>query len=137
MKLTGGKTCPSATFSTTNPIWTDPGSNPGLRSGRPATNRLSHGTADDLELKYNIFFSEIHICHLSTGKYPQTVEEICHKYTFITIHISGICSILFLKFLPHMHQLTFFSYFLAISKHLNFFFLNVTFYIPLVARVTF
>jgi hypothetical protein len=47
MKLTGenrstrGKTCSSATLSTTNPIWTDPG----LRGGRPATNRLSHGTA--------------------------------------------------------------------------------------------
>jgi hypothetical protein len=38
------KICPSATLSTTNPTWTDPGSNPGLRSGRPATNRLSHGT---------------------------------------------------------------------------------------------
>jgi hypothetical protein len=39
------KTCPSATLSTTNPTWTEPGSNAGLRSGRPATNRLSHGTA--------------------------------------------------------------------------------------------
>jgi hypothetical protein len=28
-------------LSTTNPTWTDPGSNPGLRGGRPATNRLS------------------------------------------------------------------------------------------------
>jgi hypothetical protein len=27
----GGKTCPTATLSTTNPTWTDPGSNPGLR----------------------------------------------------------------------------------------------------------
>jgi hypothetical protein len=51
MKLTGknrstrGKTCPSATLSTTNPTWTDPGSNPGFRDGRPATNRLSHGSA--------------------------------------------------------------------------------------------
>jgi hypothetical protein len=51
MKLTGengstrGKTYPCATFSTTNPTWTDPGSNPGLRGERPATNRLSHGTA--------------------------------------------------------------------------------------------
>jgi hypothetical protein len=48
MKLTGenrstrGKTCPSTTSSTT---WTDLGSNPGLRGGRPATNSLSHGTA--------------------------------------------------------------------------------------------
>jgi hypothetical protein len=41
----GAKTCPSATLSSTNPTWTDPGSNPGLRSGRPAANRLSHGTA--------------------------------------------------------------------------------------------
>jgi hypothetical protein len=51
MKLTGEnrstrwKTCPSATLSTTNPTWTDPGSSPGPRGQRPATNRLSHGTA--------------------------------------------------------------------------------------------
>jgi hypothetical protein len=40
-----GKTCPSATLSTTNPTWTDPGSNPGLRGGRSVANRLIHGTA--------------------------------------------------------------------------------------------
>jgi hypothetical protein len=51
MKLTGenrstrGKTCPSATLPITNPTWTDPGSNPGLGGGRPAANRLCHGTA--------------------------------------------------------------------------------------------
>ena len=51
MKLTGEnrstqeKTCPSATLSTTNPTWTAPGSNPSLAGERPATNRLSHGTA--------------------------------------------------------------------------------------------
>jgi hypothetical protein len=51
MQLTGenrgnwGKPSPSATLSTTNPTWTDPGSSPGLRGERPATNRLSHGTA--------------------------------------------------------------------------------------------
>jgi hypothetical protein len=33
------KTCPSATLSTTNPTWPDPGSNPGRRGGKPATNR--------------------------------------------------------------------------------------------------
>jgi hypothetical protein len=42
------KTCPSATLSTTNFTWTDPGSNPGLRGERPATNRLNHGTAKRL-----------------------------------------------------------------------------------------
>jgi hypothetical protein len=44
-RSTRGKTCPRATFYATNPTWTDPGSNPGVRGGRPATNRLSHGTA--------------------------------------------------------------------------------------------
>jgi hypothetical protein len=39
------KTCPSATLSTTNPAWPDPGSNPGRRGGKPATNRLSYGAA--------------------------------------------------------------------------------------------
>jgi hypothetical protein len=39
------KSCPSATLSTTNPTWTDQESNPGLHGEKPATNRLSHGTA--------------------------------------------------------------------------------------------
>jgi hypothetical protein len=60
MKLTGenrktrGKTCPSATLSTTNPIWTDPGSNPGLRGGMPVANRLSHGTTLRVSLQLYI-----------------------------------------------------------------------------------
>jgi hypothetical protein len=44
-EVLGGKTCPSATLSTTNPTWTGLWSNPGLRGERSATNRLSHGTA--------------------------------------------------------------------------------------------
>jgi hypothetical protein len=44
-RITRGKTCPSATLSTTNPTWTDPESNPDPRDERPATNLLSHGTA--------------------------------------------------------------------------------------------
>jgi hypothetical protein len=39
------KTCQSATLSRTNPTWPDPGSNPGRRGGKPATNRLSYGAA--------------------------------------------------------------------------------------------
>jgi hypothetical protein len=35
------KTCPSATLSTTNSKWPDPG----RRGGKPATNRLGYGTA--------------------------------------------------------------------------------------------
>jgi hypothetical protein len=34
-RSTGGETCPSAILSTSNPTWTDPGSNPGLRVERP------------------------------------------------------------------------------------------------------
>jgi hypothetical protein len=40
-EILGGKTCLSATLSTTNPTWTDPGLNPGLRGGWPLTNCLS------------------------------------------------------------------------------------------------
>ena len=51
MILTGGnwsarrKTCPNATFSTSNLIPNDLGSNPHLRGDRPATNCLNSGTA--------------------------------------------------------------------------------------------
>jgi hypothetical protein len=37
--------CPSATLSTTNPIWPEPGWDRGRRGGKPATNNLSYGTA--------------------------------------------------------------------------------------------
>jgi hypothetical protein len=47
------KTCPSATFSTTNPTWPDPGSNPGRRGGKPATNRLSYGAAKEWHILLN------------------------------------------------------------------------------------
>jgi hypothetical protein len=39
------KTYPSATLSTTNPTWLDPGSKPGRCNGKLATNRLSYGAA--------------------------------------------------------------------------------------------
>jgi hypothetical protein len=39
------KTGLSATLSTTDPTWPDPGSNSGRRGGKPATNRLSYGAA--------------------------------------------------------------------------------------------
>jgi hypothetical protein len=44
-RRTRRKSCPSATLSSTNPTWIDPGANAGLRGERPATNDLSHGTA--------------------------------------------------------------------------------------------
>jgi hypothetical protein len=45
------KTCDSATLSTTNPKWTDPGSKPGLRGERSAISRLSYGTAIHIVIK--------------------------------------------------------------------------------------
>jgi hypothetical protein len=39
------KIFPSSTLSTTNPTSPNPVSNPGRRSGKPATNRLSYGAA--------------------------------------------------------------------------------------------
>jgi hypothetical protein len=44
------KTCTSATLSTTNPTWPDPGLNTGCRRGKPATNRLSYGAALNFQL---------------------------------------------------------------------------------------
>jgi hypothetical protein len=45
-RRTWRKTCPSATLSTTNPTWIDLGAIPGVRGEGPATNDLSHGTAE-------------------------------------------------------------------------------------------
>jgi hypothetical protein len=41
-------------LSTTNPTLTDLGSNPGLCGERPATDRLSHGTAFPFFLPYQL-----------------------------------------------------------------------------------
>jgi hypothetical protein len=50
---------PSATLTTTNFAWIDPGSNPDLSGERPATNHVSHSTAfteeNELEVCLNIY----------------------------------------------------------------------------------
>jgi hypothetical protein len=54
------KTCPSATLSTTNPTWLDPGLNSGCRGGKPATNRLSYGAAFTfIKYKYKILITSV------------------------------------------------------------------------------
>jgi hypothetical protein len=53
------ETCPSATLSTTNSTWIDPGAKPGLRDERPATEDLSHGTAQ--MQRYFLFKQKVHI----------------------------------------------------------------------------
>jgi hypothetical protein len=73
-RSTRRKTCHSATLSTTNSTWTDPGSNPGLRGGRLAANRLSHGTAQD----YNRTCCFVRACKLFftlTEKQSESVPE--------------------------------------------------------------
>jgi hypothetical protein len=93
MKLSGenrstrGKTCPSATLSTTNPTWTDPGSNPGLRGERPATNRLNRGTAYIvLAVILQIIERKVH----STGLIPRKfllylgLQSAFHVSEFVT-----------------------------------------------------
>ena len=43
---TGRKICTSVTLFTTNPTWTGLGCNMGFCGDRPATDRLTYGTAD-------------------------------------------------------------------------------------------
>jgi hypothetical protein len=58
------KTCPSATLSTTNPTWLDPGSNPGRRGGKPATNRLSYGAATYIHLYTSSVYLSLESAHI-------------------------------------------------------------------------
>jgi hypothetical protein len=75
MKLTGEnrssrrKTCPGTTLSTTNPTWTDLASASG---GRPATTRLSHGTA-----LYSIYYGRSNTNTLLSVGY-----ELANLYTW-------------------------------------------------------
>jgi hypothetical protein len=45
-----GEDLPHFTLSTTNPTWSDLGSNQGRRDGKLVTNRLSYGTAFVVQL---------------------------------------------------------------------------------------
>jgi hypothetical protein len=40
-----GESLPHCHFTTTNPTWPEPGSNPDRRDGKPVTNRLGYGAA--------------------------------------------------------------------------------------------
>jgi hypothetical protein len=90
------KTCPSATLSTTNPTLPDPGSNPGRRGGKSATNRLSYGAAKVFNfastpnLEYRV---SVYICSSVTGwsSYtPQAPDPL-----FVTFyHSQGYCGVI-------------------------------------------
>jgi hypothetical protein len=89
-RSTRGKTCSNANLSTTNPTWTDPGSNPGLRGERPATNRLSCGTAYrsiwwrqiQIIKKFSCYFlsrRSIHSPHYPVLKYHWSLPFYCKE----------------------------------------------------------
>jgi hypothetical protein len=75
-------TCPSATLSTTNPTWTDPGENLGLRGERLANNRLSHGTAKQWCYKIRRCVNTCGIECLEFSQLPVMTETLkdCNKY---------------------------------------------------------
>jgi hypothetical protein len=76
-----GKTCPNATLSTTNPTWSNPGSNPGLRGGRQTTNRLSHGTTVIAEVTASYTCLGVVIYELFLeGMYPANVAVFFASY---------------------------------------------------------
>jgi hypothetical protein len=81
-----GKTCPSATLSTTNPTWTDSGSNPVLCGERPVTNRLSHSTAHFTPYCHRVFlFKSITkcfwLCSSRVGIFLRQTYFRCKKLT--------------------------------------------------------
>jgi hypothetical protein len=65
------KTCPSATLSTTNPTWPDPGSTPGRRCGKPATNHLSYVAAfglPNVSIRYNPTVPRGTCCNITSSE---------------------------------------------------------------------
>jgi hypothetical protein len=76
MKLTGENR--STRRKTTNPTWTDPGLKPGLRSERPATSRLSHGTATANVINSHNTMPKSPLAHYDPPRFtqPQTYTQI-------------------------------------------------------------
>jgi hypothetical protein len=73
LKYSGGKTCSSATLSTTNPTLIDPESNPDLRGERPATvmHLLSNRSDNKLinikiEYPFGVLITSVYFISLST-----------------------------------------------------------------------
>jgi hypothetical protein len=84
------KTCPSATLSTTNPTRPEPGSNPGRRGGKPATNRVSYGEA----AYRRYYWGNVHFSHISNQDLIR-VFRACHGNS--QVHDSGSTEILTLS----------------------------------------
>jgi hypothetical protein len=100
-RRTRRRTCSSAILSTTSPTWIDPDANPGLCGERPATNDLSHGTAEvvlkifllnnvteqHIKLKLsNVVQREINI--ISYIRFDVAQFQICYIEVIITAALS-------------------------------------------------
>jgi hypothetical protein len=71
------KTCPCVTSSTTGPTWSNLGSNPWFRGGRPANNRLSHGTTD---LYLGSFYASYREPNNKHAGISSVRRAYCYKY---------------------------------------------------------
>jgi hypothetical protein len=101
-RRTRRKTRPSATSSTTNPIWIDLGANPGLRGERPATNDLSHGTAGTsyLAVVFSTLVDWIRSNWVAGRKNTRVTSQMCR----LTIFNQAVHWIRFLHLLRHLQQ---------------------------------
>jgi hypothetical protein len=97
------KICPSATLSTTNPTWPDPGSNPGRRGGKPATNRLSNGAVQNNGLIDRMigFISNSATTFLNYSQYSDNAD--LNTIQFTVAHALGF-SIFTSRFLATDHN---------------------------------
>jgi hypothetical protein len=79
------KTCPSATLSTTNPTWPDPG----RRGGKPATNRLSYGAAPRKNVTKYVSYFPIILCKCcsSAFKLVMTTSSTSFPFTSYNHHV--------------------------------------------------
>jgi hypothetical protein len=82
-RRTRRKTCPSATFFTTSPTWTEPDANLGLCGERPATNHLSHGMAYLISLCFGQNVDNFYVLRPRTITYFKIT--VCFSLTLICI----------------------------------------------------
>jgi hypothetical protein len=100
------ETCPSVTLPTTNPTWSDLGSNRRCRDGKPSTNRLSYCTANEhqqvyffrvsLQASYNYFPT----CYIQKWQYRSLTNHthdikawILHvQYTYYSVNLHQRCT---------------------------------------------
>jgi hypothetical protein len=77
------KTCHSATLSTTNPTWLDPGLNPGRHSGKPVTSRLSYGMTFCLAYSSTLMLGQYVLPnHLTVSRLHDVTTQ---KTVFLTV----------------------------------------------------